>query len=338
MLRGFGETSMTSKLVVVAVVASLGLSAAGCDRIKELVKGGKTSGGQVIATVEGHEITALELRSELGGFSSADPKIMKSAQDQALQQIIVRNLLADRARKQKLDKLPQYTLQVRRGERTLLAQLYESKLFQAVTPPTRKEAEDYVANNPAKFANRRIFILDQVTAPAGQWTDDQIAALKTLEELKSMLDARSVPYQESAAAIDTLTVAQDTLQGVEKLPPGEVFIFRQGYAYVFNRVASVRNAPFRGELAIRFATDQLRKLQAQDFVRTQIIGIRRAAEANITYAKGYKPDNLDFGISTVKGAPGAPAEEPAAASGSAPAAPGAAPSAARVAPAAAAPK
>ena len=155
---------MSSKVVVVALVVSVGLATAGCDKIKGML-GHSKPGGQVVATVEGHEITNLELRAELNGFASKDPRIMKAAQDQALQQIIIRTLLANRAHQQKLDKLPQYTLQVRRGEATLLSQMYESKLFQAVAPPTRQEAENYVTNNPDKFANRQIFILDRIAAP-----------------------------------------------------------------------------------------------------------------------------------------------------------------------------
>jgi len=309
---------MTAKFVVVAMLAGVGLSMSGCDKVKSLI-GGKT-GGQVVAVVEGHEITSLELRNELSGFSSADPKVMKAARDQALQQIIIRTLLADRAREQKLDKVPQYTLQVRRGQQTLLAQMYESKMFQGVTPPTKQEAENYVSNNPSRFVDRRIFILDRIAAPAGQIKKEKLEALKSLEELKAMLDAQATPYQESAAAIDTLTAPPETVRGVEKLPPGEVFIFAQGSAYIFNRVAQVRNAPFRGELAVAFATDQLRKLQAEDFVRTQIVAMRRAAEAKIIYSPGYKPENADAGIAPVKGPQGE--TQPGAGGATGPAAPG----------------
>jgi hypothetical protein len=94
-------------------------------------------------------------------------------------------------------------------------------------------------------------------------------------------------------------------------------VFQEGNALVFNHVLQSREAPFRGELAIAYATDQLRKSQAMDFVRTQILGIRRAAEANITYAKGYKPDNPDFGVGPVKGAPGTQGAEAPAAGGEA---------------------
>src|SRR5215831_14022696 len=101
------------------VAAAASVSLAGCDKIKHLL-GGKPS-GQVVATVDGNEITTLELKAEMGGFTARDPKIQKAAEQQVLQQIILRRLVADEARKQKLDKVSDYTIQVKRGEETLLA-------------------------------------------------------------------------------------------------------------------------------------------------------------------------------------------------------------------------
>jgi EpsD family peptidyl-prolyl cis-trans isomerase len=296
-----------SKATTLLVVAAIAVSTAGCDKIKRRL-GGEPK-GQVVATVGGEEITALELRSELGGFSSKDPKIMKAAQDQALQQIIVRDLLAQRAREQKIDKTPLYTVQVRRGERTLLAQIYESKLFSNVAPPTRKEAETYIANNPDKFANRRIYVVDRVlVAASGTIPKDKIPSIASLEQLKGLLEAQATAYQEVISVVDSLNTSADTLKTMDGLPAGEVFVFQQGNALAFNRIIQTKEAPFRGDVALAFASDQLRKSQAEDFVRSQIIGLRRAAEANISYAKGYKLDNPDLGVSAVKGAPGAPAE------------------------------
>jgi EpsD family peptidyl-prolyl cis-trans isomerase len=297
---------MPSKPLLALTLAGVALAATGCDKIKSTLSG-KPS-GQVVATVNGEEITSLELRNELGGFSSRDPKIMKQAQDQALQQIIIRDLLAQKAKAQKMDKVPQYSLQVRRGERTLLAQMYEGKLFGNVAPPTRKEAENYIVNNPDKFANRRIFVLARVVAPADRIPKENVPSIKTMDELKAFLDARSIPYQETATVVDTLNAEPEAIRGMEKLPPGEVFVFQSGNAFVFNNIVQTRSAPFRGELAVQFATDQLRRAQAQDFVQTQIVGLRRAAESSITYAKGYKPDNPDLGVAPVTGGPGAQPE------------------------------
>jgi EpsD family peptidyl-prolyl cis-trans isomerase len=300
---------MASKALVVVFAAGLALTTAACDKIKSKLSG--QPGGQVVATVNGEEITRLQLRSELGGFSSSDPKIMKMAQDQALQQIVIRSLLAQKAKDQKLDRLPGYSMQVWRGERTLLAQLYESKLFGSVAPPTRQEAETYIANNPDKFAKRRIWVLDTVILPANQVAKEKIPGIKSIEQLRALLDSQNTSYQDTIITVDTLTADQDAIKSIEKLPPGEVFVYRQGNADVFNRITQTRDAPFRGELAVAYAKDALRKIQAEDFIRTQLLGIRRAAESTVTYSKGFKPDNPDFGIAPVKGAPGAPTEEKA---------------------------
>jgi EpsD family peptidyl-prolyl cis-trans isomerase len=304
---------MVSRALVVVLAAGLGLATSGCDQLKQKFAHEPT--GQVIATVNGEEITALELRNEMNGFKATDPKLAKLAQDQALQQIIIRNLLAQRARDQKLDKIPVFTLQVRRGERTLLAQLYESKLFGDVAPPTRREAENYVADHPEKFAKRRIMILDRVITPKGPVTQDKIPGIKSLEALKALLDSQSAAYQQTVAVVDTLDADPETVRGIDALAPGEVFIFDQRNVLVFNRVIDVREAPFNGELAIDYATDQLRRLQAQDFVQNSILGMRRAAESTITYAKGFKPDNPDFGVAPLSGAPGAPAPAQQSSSG-----------------------
>ena len=82
---------MKTKALVVVAAVSAGLALSGCDQVKKLVGGGKPT-GQVVATVDGEEITSLQLRAELGNFSSRDPNIMKAAQQQALQRIILRRL------------------------------------------------------------------------------------------------------------------------------------------------------------------------------------------------------------------------------------------------------
>jgi hypothetical protein len=94
---------LKAKSLMLVVVLPAALTLAGCDQVKKLV-GGKPK-GQVVATVGGEEITSIELGRELGNFSSKDPKIMKAAQQQALQQIIMRDLLTQPNGKIKPDQL-----------------------------------------------------------------------------------------------------------------------------------------------------------------------------------------------------------------------------------------
>ena len=302
----------TTLLIVAAASASVALS--GCDKVKHLF-GGKPS-GQVVATVNGDEITTLELKAEMGGFASKDPKVMKAAEQQALQQIIMRRLVAQEARAQKLDKTSDFTIQVKRGEEALLAQLFERKLVQGLPPPTQRDAENFVVDHPDQFANRRIIQLDQVIAPANKIDPKKLEPLKTLDDVKKAFDAGNVPYQESSGELDTLSAPPQLIAAIGKLPPGEVFVLPQRGAYVFSRVAGQKSQPFRGDMATNYAMRVLAQQKTGDVVRKRLEALRKGAESKIVYSAGFKPPPP-----APAGAAAPAAAAPAAAAPAAPAAP-----------------
>lgn len=279
---------MRSKTLVIAGVVSLGLMVSGCDQIKRIAGGGKPS-GQVVATVDGKEITNLQLRAELGGFGSRDPAVMKAAQQQALQQIILRELMASAARKDKLDKGSDFTIQVDRGSDTLLSQLYQRKLAAKVTQPTKADAEAFVASRPAMFSNRKVLFVDQVIAAPNKVDPERLRPLKTLDSVRSLLDAEAVQYQQNAVVIDTLSADPRLVEAISKLPPGEIFVIPQNGSLLFNQVATTRSVPFTGDMATAYAMNALRQQRAGESVSKQIEAMRKAAESKIVYSDGFKP-------------------------------------------------
>lgn len=299
-------------------MASLGaaLMLSGCDQVKRLAGGGGAPKGQVVATVDGEEITALELRAELGGFGSRDPAVLKAAQQQALQRIILRRVLAQQAKKDKLDKTPDFAVQMKRGEENLLAQLYQRKLVSGVSPPTRQEAEAYVASHPDQFANRQIYVVDQVIAAPNKITPDRFRPLSTLDQVKALLDQENVQYQTNTATIDTIQTNPGFVAQLKKLPPGEVFVIPQRGSLTFNQITATRTVPFVGEMAANYAMQALRQQRAQESVGKKIEGMRKAAEKSIVYNEGFKPPP-----------PAAKAAAPAAKTPAAAAAPSAPPAA-----------
>ncbi|ODT87864.1 MAG: hypothetical protein ABS78_09795 [Phenylobacterium sp. SCN 70-31] len=259
----------------------------------------------------------MELRAELGNFGSRDPAVMKAAQQQALQRIILRKLLAHQAREEKLDKSPDYTIQVERGQETLLAQLYQRKLATKITQPTKQEAEAFVAANPARFADRKVMFVDQVIAAPNKIAPERLQPLTTLAQVKALLDAEGVQYQSNAVVLDTLSANPQLVEGVSKLPPGEIFVIPQGGALLFNHVEATRSVPFTGDMAVAYATNALRQQKGQETVAKQVEALRKAAETKIVYNDAYKPEPPKK-----KTPPGSGAATPnEAASGAAPAPP-----------------
>ena len=294
------------------VVASAALLLSGCDQVKKLAGGGKPS-GQVVATVDGQEITSLQLRAEMGGFGSRDPKVMKAAQQQALERIILRKLMAEQARKDKLDKSADYTLQLERGEENLLAQMYQRKLAAKVTQPSQQAANDFIAGHPDQFANRKVYFVDQLIAGPNKIAPDRFRPLKSLTEVKALLDSESVPYQEGASVLDSLTANPQLVSAISTLPAGEVFVVPQGGALLFNQITGSRSVPFVGDQAKNFAMNALRTQNGQKTVAESITSMRKAAESKIVYNAAFKPTPPTKGGAPAAAAPAAAPAAPAAA-------------------------
>lgn len=303
---------MNTKTLAIILVASSSLALSGCDQVKKLMGGGKPS-GQVVATVDGEEITSLELRAEMAGFSTRDPKIMKAAEQRALQSIIMRRLVAEEARKQKLDKSSDYQIQVKRGEEGLLAQMYEKKIAEKLTPPTQREADAFVEAHPDQFANRRVIALDQIIAPAGRVDTSKLEALKTLEDVKRQFQADGVPFQETSGELDTLSAPPGLVTAIAKLPAGEVFVLPQRGAYVFNHVAGEKALPFTGQMASNYAMRFLAQQKEQQEVSKNLAALRKGADAKIVYNANYKPPPPPKPGAPAAAAPAAGAPAPAAA-------------------------
>ena len=99
-----------NRATALIAIACLGVGACRFPGIPGLSGAGKAPTGQVVATVGGKEITLLELQAELAGAQGLDAKAHKAAEQQALRMIVARTALAEEARKEALDKTPEFVL------------------------------------------------------------------------------------------------------------------------------------------------------------------------------------------------------------------------------------
>ena len=86
----------------------------------------------------------------------------KTVEQVVLARVIERKLLADAARDRKLDKNPDFILAERRGDEGLLVQALQGDIVRKVPPPTREAAEKYIEAHPDQFAQRKIYMIDQI--------------------------------------------------------------------------------------------------------------------------------------------------------------------------------
>ncbi len=269
--------------------AALSLTACGKDSKAEGGKG--LEKGQVVATVDGQDITIHELNAELMGVALPTGERRKAIEQAALQQIINRRILANIAREQGIDKTPMYILQERRADEALLVQLLQRDLASKVPVPSRTEAERYMQENPKLFADRKIFAIDQIQfeQPEDLSRLRAYEPLKTMDQVEQRLVEDGIKYRRAPAELDSVGANPALLAQIEKLPEGEIFLIPTGRAVLANRITGTRTVPFGGEDAIQFATRQIQTNRLADSATKQYDAKLKAARDGVKYQDGYAP-------------------------------------------------
>lgn len=124
-------------LFVNGLLLGAALFVSGCG--KNSSTEGALGKGQVIASVNGDDITIFELNAELQGVTLPSGEARKKIEQAALQRIIDRKILAGIARERKLDKTPQYLIQTRRADDMLLVNLLQEDASRKHPPSVRRQ-------------------------------------------------------------------------------------------------------------------------------------------------------------------------------------------------------
>lgn len=296
---------MRSVKTVSLIVAS-GLALAGC-KVPGL--GSKAPKGQVVATVDGHEITQLDLQAEMAGVNAgpnaSDPKVHKALEQRALETIITRTIIADEARKEKLDKTPEFAIQQKRAVDGILAQMVEERLVKAVPTPSDDEAQRYVADHPEMFAQRKVYQLDTI-----RFATPSPAVLKGMQPLNTMADvdayltANHVAHDRGTANLDPMTADPRLIQKFSQLPAGAVFIYTANGASYANQVKDTHDAPVTGQAAQKAAVVLLKRQRTQQSVSRALQQDVAQAASKVQYNPAYAPSKAG---ATPPAAPAKPA-------------------------------
>ena len=278
--------STTARLVT---PLALVLALAGCDQLKKFT--GKSPKGQVVATIDGQEVTSIELQNEIGGQLPPDPKVAKAVEQAVLQRIIARDVLANKAHAEKLDQTPDFAVQMARAKRELQVSLLERRMANDVPAPSRDEAEHYVSEHPTMFAQRQLFVVEQIQTvrTLDQALIKSLAPMKTLEEIETLLVSKGAPHQRTMTIIDGLRVDPRLIEQINKLPAGEPFIVPTQGALTINQVKETRNMAFTGDAAVEYALRAMRSQRAQEAVAKQGKALLTAANDRIKYNDAFKP-------------------------------------------------
>ncbi len=297
------------KMYLVTAVAAAALAVSGCGS-----KEGKLDKGQVVASVDGEEITIFELNAEVQATQVPQGTDRKLAEQMALQRIIERKILAKVARDQKLDKTPVFLIQQRRADELILTTLLRDKIASGIAQPTDAEIAQYEAAHPDRFAQRKIYNIEQIVfpPPTSAAKFKEFAPLKTLEQLAAKLTADGVQFRRAPTQLDTAALPPEIAAKIAALPAQELFILPTQQGVTANVITGTTIQPLAGDQARELAMNTLRNERFSKAADAQLNDRLKKAREAVKYQPGYSPPPQMQG-----GAAAAPVEAPAPASNAA---------------------
>lgn len=248
--------------------------------------------GQVVARVGEEVVTIQDLENEFRWANvppdkQKEPEVVK----RVLGELVVRKYLLRQAMAAKLDREPGVLLDLLRSREQVLENAYLQRTA-AAKAPGKADIDKYIANNPAKFAGRKLLSVEQIAFPLGPNTQAFIEAnknVKSLDEIDEKLTAAGVPHGRQMAALNSGDLPPEFYGLIEAKKADDVFFVRSGQNGVFFKVKGEEARPLEGEAAANTA----RQLMRADAVKAEL-GIA-AYSANLEakyegeYAKIMQP-------------------------------------------------
>lgn len=198
---------------------------------------------QVVAKVNGTEISIHQVNAVLGRMGPFPPQEAADLSKRVLEQVIDQELIVEKAKEKKLDRNPQVLQAIEAARRDVLARAYLEEIASSATRPTAQEIKEFFDANPALFKDRRIFTVREIFVPRRQELHEalqrEVDKGKSISDIAAHLRSGKVAFSTSAAAKSAEQVALELLPDYQRLRDGQtVALVHDGGALVVHMVSA----------------------------------------------------------------------------------------------------
>ena len=232
----------------------LGLVLAGAALLTACGGHGGAGDSQVAAKVNKGEISIHQVQTIV---QRQPPQVAADRTEKAaarvLEVLIDQELAAQAARDQGLERDPRVVQAIEAARRELLAHAYQDQVAAEIISPSSDEIDRYYEANPALFAQRRLYLLQEVTLEANpaQLTQLQeiVARSRGGDELVQVLREAKVKHyvRMFAHAAEDLPLA--LLEPLSKLEVGQSWLYTQGDGGRIFTLLNAQKAPIERRMA-----------------------------------------------------------------------------------------
>ena len=275
---------------IIGLVFITALTLTACDKEANTKKS-----GQSIVSVNGSEITMLQLNDEIRR-SNIRADQYESAREQLLESLIARQLIVDEAIRNKLDRTPEVMQARERANAQVIAQAYLQGIISKIAKPSKAEIEDYFQKNPELFAQRKQFDLTTVRIATREVSEELkrvIDTAKSIEEVVTWLDKNNIQYFRSLATRSSADLPLQLVSTLREKSKDTIFIINEQEKSILISVNAIKDNSVSETAAApqieRFLINQKYK-EATD---AEIARLRTSAKIEYLNAKAPEPTNIE---------------------------------------------
>jgi EpsD family peptidyl-prolyl cis-trans isomerase len=227
---------------------------------------------QAAARVNKDEITVHQIAAWLAQ-QSVRPEQTAQAERHALEQLIARQLVVDKAGELKLDRDPKVVHAIEAARHEILARAYADRLTEGIARPTATEIKRYYDSHPALFAERKVYELQEFAiegdAALVESLRAALPATSSADQVQALLQARQVKFVGSRSVRAAEQVPLALLPTLARLSEGQGVLQATPRGALWTVVQRVQAQPVDEERAAHaieqfLLNEQKRKLLADD--------------------------------------------------------------------------
>ena len=272
-------------LTLLAGALAVGLVACGDKADKKIAT-------QVAAKVGSEEISVHQINQVLqrANTNPTSPEAAKAMSREVLEKLIDQQLAVDQAVEAKLHRSPEVVTQIEAARRDILARAYMQKLAGALPKPTPEEVKAYFKDQPALFAERRIYNIQELVVPktpanAGANVTAElkslVAAGKSPEDAAAWLKSKDIQFGGGRATRPAEQIPMELLTQLHALKDGQSMVFETPQATTVVRIVASQLAPVPEAEALPRIEQFLANRRATEAVAADLKKLRAAS--TVTY-------------------------------------------------------
>ncbi|AMO96080.1 peptidyl-prolyl cis-trans isomerase, EpsD family [Collimonas fungivorans] len=255
----------------------------------------KKKTGQVVARINGEEISAPQLEAELQYAKrlqqngSAPRQTMR---EQAMEALIDRQLLLDEALRNKIDRDPALIQIIERFKTQAIVQAYLESKAGNQEQPGKAEIESYFHAHPEMFARRKVFEVEQLIIADQDFSAALKAVMdssKSLNQVAAWLRQRKIAHAQRQYSYSSAELPPEVGSRLQALGRNRLFVMKDGQRDLLCALTELRDSPVAPDAAEPQIERYLVNKKMQETAIAEITRLRAAAKLEYIEKPGEKP-------------------------------------------------